>query len=81
MRATSIFWGFPKTGEVIQPRLLKPAMEGMIVDENFLVQIVTPGKGNLVPKRELGEVSGSTLNPDYPLIRYEKGDLSAVLLG
>ena len=58
-----------------------PAMEGMIVDEGVLVEIVTPGTGNPVPEGEVGEVVVTTLNPDYPLIRFATGDLSAVLSG
>lgn len=58
-----------------------PAMEGMIVDESVLVEIVTPGTGNPVPEGEVGEVVVTTLNPDYPLIRFATGDLSAVLPG
>jgi len=58
-----------------------PAMEGMIVDEGVLVEILTPGTGNPVPEGEVGEVVVTTLNPDYPLIRFATGDLSAVLPG
>ena len=58
-----------------------PAMEGMIVDESVIVEIVTPGTGNPVPAGEVGEVIVTTLNPDYPLIRFSTGDLSAVLPG
>ncbi len=58
-----------------------PAMEGMIVDEGVIVEIVTPGTGNPVPEGEVGEVVVTTLNPDYPLIRFATGDLSAVLPG
>ena len=58
-----------------------PAMEGMIVDEGVIVEIVTPGTGNPVPEGEVGEVIVTTLNPDYPLIRFATGDLSAVLSG
>ena len=58
-----------------------PAMEGMIVDEGVIVEIVTPGTGTPVPEGEVGEVIVTTLNPDYPLIRFATGDLSAVLLG
>jgi phenylacetate-CoA ligase len=57
------------------------AMEGMIVDENVIVEIVTPGTGNPVPAGEVGEVVVTTLNPDYPLIRFATGDLSAILPG
>jgi phenylacetate-CoA ligase len=58
-----------------------PAMEGMIVDEGVIVEIVTPGTGTPVPEGEVGEVIVTTLNPDYPLIRFATGDLSAVLSG
>ncbi|CUH86821.1 Phenylacetate-coenzyme A ligase [Phaeobacter sp. CECT 5382] len=58
-----------------------PAMEGMIVDENVIVEIVTPGTGTPVAPGEVGEVVVTTLNPDYPLIRFATGDLSAVLPG
>ncbi|GGM05933.1 phenylacetate--CoA ligase family protein [Pseudooceanicola nanhaiensis] len=58
-----------------------PAMEGMIVDEGVIVEIVTPGTGDPVPPGEVGEVVVTTLNPDYPLIRFATGDLSAVMEG
>jgi len=57
------------------------AMEGMIVDENVIVEIVTPGTGTPVAPGEVGEVVVTTLNPDYPLIRFATGDLSAVMPG
>ena len=57
------------------------AMEGMIVDEGVIVEIVTPGTGDPVPAGEVGEVVVTTLNPDYPLIRFATGDLSAVMAG
>ncbi len=57
------------------------AMEGMIVDEGVIVEIVTPGTGDPVAPGEVGEVVVTTLNPDYPLIRFATGDLSAVLPG
>jgi len=55
--------------------------EGMIVDEGVIVEIVTPGTGNPVAPGEVGEVVVTTLNPDYPLIRFATGDLSAVMEG
>jgi phenylacetate-CoA ligase len=58
-----------------------PAMEGLIVDEHVIVEIVTPGTGDPVPEGEVGEVVVTTLNPDYPLIRFATGDMSAVLPG
>ena len=57
------------------------AMEGMIVDEGVIVEIVTPGTGDPVAEGEVGEVVVTTLNPDYPLIRFATGDMSAVLAG
>ncbi|MEM9270033.1 MAG: phenylacetate--CoA ligase family protein, partial [Pseudomonadota bacterium] len=58
-----------------------PAMEGMIVDEGVIGEIVTPGTGTPAPEGEVGEVVVTTLNPDYPLIRFATGDLSALLPG
>jgi phenylacetate-CoA ligase len=57
------------------------AVEGMIVDEGVIVEIVRPGTGDPVAEGEVGEVVVTTLNPDYPLIRFATGDLSAVLPG
>lgn len=57
------------------------ALEGMIVDEQVIVEIVTPGTGTPVAPGEVGEVVVTTLNPDYPLIRFATGDLSAVMEG
>jgi phenylacetate-CoA ligase len=58
-----------------------PAMEGMIVDEGVIVEIVRPGTGEPVPEGEVGEVVVTALNPGYPLIRFATGDLSAVMPG
>ncbi|ERL97851.1 coenzyme F390 synthetase [Rhodobacteraceae bacterium HIMB11] len=57
------------------------AMDGMIIDEGVIVEIVTPGTGNPVAVGEVGEVVVTTLNPDYPLVRFATGDLSAVMAG
>ncbi|MFB9148272.1 phenylacetate--CoA ligase family protein [Roseovarius ramblicola] len=57
------------------------AQDGMIVDEGVIVEIVRPGTGDPVPEGEVGEVVVTTLNPDYPLIRFATGDLSAVMDG
>jgi phenylacetate-CoA ligase len=57
------------------------AKEGMIIDEGVIVEIVRPGTGDPVPEGEVGEVIVTTFNPDYPLIRFATGDLSAVLSG
>ncbi|RHZ96107.1 phenylacetate--CoA ligase family protein [Cereibacter sphaeroides] len=57
------------------------AMEGMIIDEGVLVEIVRPGTGDPVPEGEVGEVVVTTLNRDYPLVRFATGDLSALMPG
>ncbi|MDZ7909990.1 MAG: phenylacetate--CoA ligase family protein [Gemmobacter sp.] len=57
------------------------AMEGMILDEGVVVEIVRPGTGDPVPMGEVGEVVVTTLNRDYPLVRFATGDLSALMPG
>jgi phenylacetate-CoA ligase len=57
------------------------ALEGMILDEALILEIVGPGTGDPVPEGEVGEVVITTFNPDYPLIRFATGDLSAILPG
>jgi phenylacetate-CoA ligase len=57
------------------------AREGLVLDEGVLVEIVRPGTGDPVADGEVGEVVVTTLNPDYPLVRFGTGDLSAVLSG
>jgi len=57
------------------------AREGLVVDEGVIVEIVRPGTGDPVAEGEVGEVVVTTFNPDYPLIRFATGDLSAVLPG
>ena len=57
------------------------ALEGMIVDEGTIVEIVRPGSGDPLPAGEVGEVVVTTFNRDYPMIRFATGDLSAVLPG
>jgi phenylacetate-CoA ligase len=57
------------------------AREGMIVNENIIVEIVRPGTGDPVPEGEVGEVVVTTFNSGYPMIRLATGDLSAVRRG
>ena len=57
------------------------AREGLVLDEGVIVEIVRPGTGDPVAPGEVGEVVVTTLNPDYPLIRFGTGDLSAMLAG
>lgn len=58
-----------------------PACDGMIVDERIILEIVRPGTGDPVPDGDVGELVVTSLNPDYPLIRFATGDLSAILPG
>jgi len=58
-----------------------PAQEGMIVDEGVVVELVRPGTGEPVAPGEVGEVVVTALTPEYPLIRFATGDLSATLPG
>jgi len=57
------------------------ARDGLIVDEDVIVEIVRPGSGDPVPDGEVGEVVVTSFNPTYPLIRYGTGDLSRILAG
>jgi phenylacetate-CoA ligase len=57
------------------------AREGLVIDEGVIVEIVRPGTGEPAAEGEVGEVVVTTLNPDYPLIRFGTGDLSAFLPG
>ena len=57
------------------------AREGLVLDEDVIVEIVRPGTGDPVPEGEVGELVVTSLNPVYPLIRFGTGDLSAVLGG
>ena len=57
------------------------ARQGLVLDEQIILEIVRPGTGDPVPEGEVGEVVVTVLNPDYPLVRFGTGDLSAVLPG
>ena len=57
------------------------AREGLVVDEDAIVEIVRPGTGEALPAGEVGELVVTVLNPDCPLLRFGTGDLSAVLPG
>jgi phenylacetate-CoA ligase len=58
-----------------------PAREGLVVNEDMILEIVRPGTDQAVPDGEVGEVVVTTLNPDYPLLRFGTGDLSALMPG
>ncbi len=57
------------------------AQQGLIIDEGVYLEIVRPGSNEPVAVGEVGEVVVTSLNPDYPLIRFATGDLSAVMEG
>lgn len=57
------------------------AMEGLIANEDFIIEIVRPGTGDPVVPGEVGELVVTTFSPTYPLIRFATGDLSAVMPG
>jgi phenylacetate-CoA ligase len=57
------------------------AREGLVLNENLILEIVRPGTGDPVPDGEVGEVVITALNADYPLVRFATGDLSAILPG
>lgn len=56
-------------------------LQGLILDENVIVEIVNPGTGDPVDGDAVGEVLVTVLAPEYPLIRFSTGDLSAYLRG
>ena len=56
--------------------------DGMVIDENIILEIVTPGTGDSVPEGEVGEVVVTVLdNYELPMIRFATGDLSSFLSG
>ncbi len=57
------------------------AMEGLVVDEDVIVEILRPGTGDPVAPGEVGEVVVTTFDPVYPMIRFATGDLSRVMPG
>jgi phenylacetate-CoA ligase len=56
-------------------------VSGMVVDEDVILEIVRPGTNDPVPDGEVGEIVLTAFNPDYPLVRFGTGDLSAVMSG
>lgn len=57
------------------------AKEGFIIDEGIYLEIVRPGTGDPVADGDVGEVVVTSLNSEYPLIRFATGDLSAIMEG
>lgn len=57
------------------------AREGLIVNEDLIVEIIKPGTGDPVADGDVGEIVVTSLDPHHPWIRLALGDLSAVLAG
>jgi phenylacetate-CoA ligase len=57
------------------------SLEGMVLDESVIVEIVRPGTSDPVAAGEVGEIVVTTMNRAYPLVRFGTGDLSAILPG
>jgi phenylacetate-CoA ligase len=57
------------------------SVDGMIVNENIILEIVRTGTAEPAPPGEVGEVVVTTFNKTYPLLRFATGDLSALLPG
>ena len=57
------------------------ACDGLIVEERLIVEIVRPGTNETAADGEVGEVVATMFSPEYPLIRFGTGDLSAVMEG
>ena len=56
--------------------------EGMVIDEDVILEIVKPGTGKPVTDGEVGEVVVTVLNNyELPIIRFATGDLSAIMDG
>jgi phenylacetate-CoA ligase len=58
-----------------------PAREGMIVNEDLILEIVRLGTGDPVAPGDVGEIVVTSLDADHPWIRLALGDLTAALPG
>src|ERR1700759_1852807 len=58
-----------------------PAREGMVVNEDLILEIVKPGTGDPVAEGDVGEILVTSLDPHHPWIRLALGDLTAALPG
>jgi phenylacetate-CoA ligase len=55
------------------------AREGLVLNEDIILEVVRPGTGDPVPAGEVGEVVITVLDTHHPLIRFAVGDLTAVM--
>src|SRR3954465_8622088 len=58
-----------------------PAREGMVVNEDLIMEFVRPGTGDPVTPGDVGEIVVTSLDPQHPWIRLALGDLTAALSG
>ena len=72
------FFGTADVGSIAYESTAK---EGLIVDEEIVVEIVTPGTGDPVAEGEVGEMLVTSFSEDYPLVRFATGDMSKFLPG
>jgi phenylacetate-CoA ligase len=57
------------------------ARSGLVLNEDIILEIVTPGTGDPVAEGEVGEILITSLDPKHPLIRLALGDLTAAMPG
>jgi phenylacetate-CoA ligase len=57
------------------------ARDGMVVNEDLIMEIVRPGTGDPVTDGDVGEIVVTSLDPEHPWIRLAIGDLTAALPG
>jgi phenylacetate-CoA ligase len=57
------------------------ARDGMVVNEDLILEIVKPGTGDPVAPGDVGEIVVTSLDPQHPWIRLALGDLTAALPG
>jgi phenylacetate-CoA ligase len=57
------------------------ARDGMVVNEDLILEIVRPGTGDPVAPGDAGEIVVTSLDPHHPWIRLALGDLTAALPG
>ncbi|UPK38632.1 AMP-binding protein [Bradyrhizobium sp. 186] len=57
------------------------ARDGMVVNEDLIMEIVKPGTGDPVTPGDVGEIVVTSLDPHHPWIRLALGDLTAALPG